>query len=724
MAPMSRSRRLSLSVVVLTLASTVAAPSAGAASLGGVAFTELALPGTAMSNYRRAPSPEHAVRVANRLRPSVKFSDFAAEPVFSHGIPGVVMLDYDNDGDLDFYVTNGPGRANSLYQNQLRQTGSVSFVDLAPWTGTALTDQDSNGACAGDIDNNGYTDLYVLGRNAGNRLLLNRGNGTFGDVTGAAGDAAAGTSSHASCTMGDIDGDSLLDIAVANAFDMKNALAIFAVPYAYNQANQLLRNVDGLRFADVSAASGFAHVEVRDVPPGDTGPFNDITWAIAAVDYDQDGDVDLMTGSDQAAYRIAKHGGHDRGFIRLWKNDGDGYFDEVTFDVGLGEPGQWMGLSFADFNADGNLDVFGSSGGDYMAVPLPQMPRQLGDSSSRWFLQRPNGTFADPRRSSLYLPAVNGADPDLGGLNATPWGWSASAFDYDNDGSTDVLYHGALDGMGNVTADNAGALLRNKGPQVGAGAFYPSFDYDDVFARGTTNHRRRTVIGMATGDLDQNGFVDVVSVAQSLKVGQLVKVNDVVPFDFRSPFDRDAAIIQIFRPTAEDPSTLVPTGSTTVEGDLSVEVSSGGNGNRSATVRAVGSVGLAPGARVNRDGVGAVVKFTPTDGPSALRPVVGGAGFASQDAFEGTFGMGRASAAVVEVLWPGGVRNRLYNVRAGERITIPEIPCSFTTTSMTGAQYRTCVDNAVNALVAAGRIAAGDTSRFVNSARRAYTESH
>ncbi|KOX34857.1 hypothetical protein ADK67_02925 [Saccharothrix sp. NRRL B-16348] len=721
---MSRSRRLSLSVVVLTLASTFAAPAAGAvASPGGVAFTELALPGTAMSNYRRIPSPEHAVRVANRQRPSVKFADFATEPVFSHGIPGIVMLDYDNDGDLDFYVTNGPGRANSLYQNQLRQTGAVSFVDFAPWTGTSLTGHDSNGACAGDIDNNGHTDLYVLGRNEGNRLLLNRGNGTFGDVTAAAGDAAAGALSHASCTMGDINGDSLLDIAIANSFDMKHALAIFAAPYAYNQPNQLLRNVDGLRFTDVSNTSGFGHVEVRDVPPGVTGPFNDITWAVAAVDYDQDGDADLMTAGDQAAYRITKHGGHDRGFIRLWKNDGDGYFDEVTFDVGLGEPGLWMGLSFADFNADGNLDVFGTNGGDYVMVPLPQMPRQLGDPSSRWFLQRPNGTFADPRRSSLHLPAVTGADPDLGGLNATPWGWSTSAFDYDNDGSTDVLYHGALDGLGNVTADNAGALLRNKGPQVGAGAFYPSFEYDDVFTRGTKDHRRRTVIGMATGDLDQNGFVDVVSVAQSVKEGRLVNIDDVVPFDFQSPFDRDAAILQIFRPVAGDPSTLVPTGSTTVEGDLSVEVNSGGNGNKSVTVRAVGSVGLTAGARVNRDGIGAVVKFTPTDGPSALRPVLGGAGFASQDAFEGTFGTGRSSAGVVEVLWPGGVRNRLYNVRAGERITVPEIPCSFTTTTMTGAQYRTCVDNAVNALVAAGRIAAADATRFINSARRAYSES-
>ncbi|WP_170191829.1 CRTAC1 family protein [Saccharothrix syringae] len=721
---MSRSRRLSLCVIASTAASVIVTPAAGAVpSIGGVAFTEIARPGTAMATYRRIPSPEHAIREANRLRPAVKFAEFANEPVFSHGIPGVVVFDYDGDDDLDFYVTNGPGRANSLYQNQLAQTGRLEFVDMAPWTGVSLTSQDSNGACAGDIDNNGHTDLYVLGRNENNRLLLNRGNGTFADVTGAAGDASGGTYSHASCSMGDVNGDSLLDIAVANTWDMKNALPIFAVPYQYNQPNQLLRNVDGLRFTDVSAAAGIAQVDVRDVPPGATAPFNDLSWALSLVDYDQDGDLDLMTASDQAAYRITKHGGHDRGFVRLWRNDGDGYFDEVTFDAGLGEPGMWMGLSYGDFNHDGNLDVFATNGGDYLTVPLPQMPRQLGDASSRWFLQRPDHTFADPRRSSLHLPAQNGADPDLGTLNATPWGWGTSAIDYDNDGSTDLLYHGALDGMGMVTAENPGALLRNRGPQVGAGAFYPSFDYDDVLTRAGTDHRRRTVIGVATGDLDRNGWVDVVSVAQSLKVGRLVPINDVVPFDFDSPFDANAAILRIFQPTAADPTTWAPTGSTTTEGDLSVEVNNGGNGNRSATVRAVGSVGLAPGARVNRDGIGAIVRFTPTDGPTAMRPVLGGSSFASQDAFEATFGLGRVNAGVVEVLWPGGVRNRLYNVRAGERVVFPEIPCGFDTRDMTAAQYRACVDNAVNALVAAGRITAENATRFANSARRAFNES-
>ncbi|GAA2079401.1 CRTAC1 family protein [Actinomadura alba] len=726
-----RSLRVGLTVVLVSAlagaqAYAVAAPvdATGATGRDGVRFHEIALPGSELADYRRGPSPEKAIRDANKQRPGLTFGDYAGEPIHDHGIAGVVTFDYDGDDDLDLYVTNGPGRPNSLYQNRLGKNKKLNFADVAGTAGVTLTGVDSNGACAGDIDNDGDVDLYVLGRNAPNHLLRNRGNGTFQDITSASG-TGAGAFSHTSCTMADFDNNGMIDIAITNSFDMKKALAIFAVPFALNQANQLLRNENGRRFTDVGDSSGFSKIEVRDVPPDVEGPFAGMSWAIAAVDYDQDGDLDIMVADDQAAYPMKKRGGVDRGLLHIYRNNGKGKFKDVTHDVGTNEPGAWMGLAYGDFNFDGNLDVFSTSAGDYLFLPLPEMGAKLGDFSSRWFLQRGNHTFADPRRSSLPDPAKDGADPSLGGLGATPWGWGSSTLDYDNDADTDIFYHGSLDGMFWVTSDNPGALLKNKGPRALRKGFYPSFEYDPAFERSGKNQRKRTVTGVAVGDLNKDGFDDIVSVAQSRKVGPLTPYADEAPFDFDSPFD-NGSYLKTYQRTGGGPSvpsiTLKPTGRHTEDGDLSVAIN-GGNSNNSTSVRALGSVGVTPGGRVNRDGIGAVVKFTPKGGPAAIRPVIAGSSFASQDALEGTFGMGKQRLGTVEVLWPGGVRNKLFGVRAGERITVPEIPCSYDT-SVSLRRYTTCVERALDDLVAADKLNRPQAKRFFVSAIAAYHQAH
>ena len=286
----------------------------------GIHFSEMAVKGSALSQYRRAPSPEHAVRVANKQKSQVTFGDYAGEPVHDRGIAGVVTFDYDSDGDLDLYVTNGPGRPDSLYRNDLGTNGKVSFVDVGHRAGVTLTSVDANGACAGDIDNDGDMDLYVLGKRESNHLLRNRGNGTFQDIS-APSSTGAGAFSHVSCTMADFDGNGKIDIAIANSFDMRQALAIFAVPYALSEKNQLLYNQDGTHFKDVSASSGFTNIDVPERPAGSPpGPIAEISWAIAAVDYDQDGDTDIIVDDDQGAYPMKKNNGLDRGLIRRQAN--------------------------------------------------------------------------------------------------------------------------------------------------------------------------------------------------------------------------------------------------------------------------------------------------------------------------------------------------------------------------------------------------------------------
>ncbi|MEU7146021.1 VCBS repeat-containing protein [Nocardia sp. NPDC046473] len=698
-------------------------PRPAIAATAGVTFTDIT-PGSSLSDYRRAPSPaEFARREGNRQRPMSNDADFVAEPVHDRGLPGVVLFDYDNDGDSDIFVTNGPGRPKSLYRNDL-QGGHSTFVDVGSAAGVGLTAMDANGACAGDIDNDGNMDLYVLGRNQPNHLMKNLGNGTFQDITDSS-NTGLGNLNHTSCTMGDFDNDGLLDIAIANTFPMTDGLAIVGAPYGLTQQNQLLHNIGGSTFVDASASSGFDMIKLQGVAPV---PLGDISWAISAVDLDQDGHLDLVVANDQGAFFMNKYGGIDRGFNRVYRNDGTGHFQDVTYEVGLAEPGAWMGLAFGDFNFDGTIDFFSTNFGDYVMMnpPVPIVTQDLGDWSSRWLLQKPDGTFVDPRRSSVRNPVATAADPSLGGLNATPFGWGVSAFDYDNDGSTDIVYHGSLDALSVVTADNPGTLLHNEGPQAMRNGFFPSFTSDDAFTRSGADHRHRTVLGVAVADLDHNGFDDVVSVGSSVNVGDLTPYHDVEQFNFNSPFD-DAKFLEVYAPFGGGRRNTVlytPTGKHTEDGDLVVEMNNGGNGNRSAAVRTVGSIGLTDGARVNRSGIGAVVKFTPAGGTTAIRPVIAGSSFASQDELEGTFGMGHAATAVVDVLWPGGARNKLYDVKPGERITFPEIPCSYADSTISVDQYRACVSKSVSDLSASGQVTQQQGDRLLSSALRAFDEAH
>ena len=209
---------------------------------GGVTFTDVAENGGAGITYLRAGTPERqAARAAIEAMETLpnetwRMTRALQFPMKADGTPGVALLDFDDDGDLDIYVTNGPGAPNSLFSNQLEETGVLEFVDVAADAGVTATDQDSSGVCFGDIDNDGDLDLYVLGVGEQHRLFENqlvrrrgnsqrghshddrgrgRGRAVFEDITARAG-AGGPNRGSVGCSMADFDGDGLLDIVIAN----------------------------------------------------------------------------------------------------------------------------------------------------------------------------------------------------------------------------------------------------------------------------------------------------------------------------------------------------------------------------------------------------------------------------------------------------------------------------------------------------------------------------
>jgi len=687
-------------LVAVTVVGVVGFAAPADAQEGSVRFGDIA--GKAGLDYQRGPGVLDAKAEASYRQVPYTFSrDLLHETPVMTRFAGVALFDADGDGDQDVFVTNGPevkgdpttGPGHSLYRNLLRETGHARFRDVSAAAGIQAKGQNGAGVVYGDLDNDGDEDLLVLGDNEPNRLFANRGDGTFRDVSRASG-LAGDRGSHTSASLGDVNGDGLLDVVVAQGMDRHNLDTCFNF-YPDGRdigRNRVYLNRGGLRFEDRSAASGIQRTRWfrdGDGPRPDLDGLPTITWATAFVDYDLDGDADALFADDQCNAPLAKYQSLygdgqvvDRGLLHLFRNDGHGRFTDVSGRLGLDKAGAWMGLAFADFDTNGALDIYATNFGDYSMVPL--MPYERGDLASRAFYGQRDGTFADP-----------GADD----VKATTFGWGTGALDYDNDGCTDVIYEGGLDEVVMVERSNPGTLLHNR-----CGADAGRFD-QDVSAYPPTNERiHRNPYGVATGDLDDDGFTDVLSAssyrlpdtALSLKFSTLYgAASDAAASFFPRMVPLDS--IDSADPRHTPPERWQPIPLELEHGTLALERNSG-NRNGWIKVRTVGTKGLVDGGKVNRDGIGAVVTVTPEGGRAAKLPVLGGSSFLSQHELTLGFGLGKARTATVDVLWPGGRRSRVTGVRSGERLIVPELPCDH------GNPGRRCRRRALAALVRAHAI--------------------
>jgi enediyne biosynthesis protein E4 len=394
---------------------------------------------------------------------------------------GVALLDYDNDGRLDIFFTNGawladpmpkgagPDKREAKYWNRLfHQKPDGTFEDVTERAGVRGAGY-SMGVAAADYDNDGWVDLYVTGYGA-NTLYRNNHDGSFADVTKKTGTAGSGWSTSAAWV--DYDRDGRLDLFVARYLewdfergavvcgDVRPDYRTYCHPDNFKGTTNLLfhQKPDGA-FEDASVAAKIADP-------------NGKALGVAITDIDNDGWPDIVVANDSVRQS-------------LYHNLGDGTFADIALPAGIGydEDGKTfagMGVDAADYDEDGFADIFitALSGQSYAIY------HNLGD---RTFTYDTNLTGVG-QATQLYS------------------GWGTRFVDVDNDGWRDLFV-----AQGHVadTIEKTSAYLKYRQPllllrNTGKGFITVSPSAGQMFNIGLAAR------GAAVGDLNNDGQPDIV----------------------------------------------------------------------------------------------------------------------------------------------------------------------------------------------------------------------
>lgn len=356
------------------------------------------------------------------------FVDRAASAGLADQVGGLNMVqtDYNNDGCLDILTLRGgwefPQRA-SLLRNNCNGT----FTDVTVAAGLAVRPTSTQTAVWADIDNDGWLDLFVGNEDSPAQLFRNNHDGTFTDIAHAAGvDRTAFTKG---VTAADFDNDGYPDFYVSNL----------------GGGNFLYRNNRNGTFTEMAAAAGVK---------GADGSRGFATWFF---DYDNDGWADLFVTSyfisvDETA-RTYLALPHNATTMTLYRNQGDGTFRDVTKAVGLDKVYMPMGANFGDIDNDGFLDIYLGTGSPSYGSLVPNVLLRNHDAQS----------FVDVTASS--------------GTGELHKGHGVAFADLDNDGDEDLFEE-----VGGATPGDAHALRLFENPGHGR-------DWLSVKLVGATSNR-------------------------------------------------------------------------------------------------------------------------------------------------------------------------------------------------------------------------------------------
>jgi hypothetical protein len=382
---------------------------------------------------------------------------------------GVALFDFDNDGKLDIFFTNGAKLPEmkkvdpSYYNCLLKQKGDGTFEDVTAKAGLTGANLDFNfGVAVGDYDNDGYEDLFIC--SAGKNVLYhNNGDGTFTDVT-----AASGIGGKPPKTLSvvaawfDYDNDGLLDLIVDNytfwtpETDLRCTMGdkeYYCDPRRYPSVPpRLYHNLGHGKFEDVTEKSGLGGSPSKGM-------------GISIADFNNDGLPDIFIANDTEPNSL---------FINL----GNGKFEEKGLELGVAyndsaHSGSSMGSDAKDYDNDGNVDIFYNN-----------LMGQI------WQLLRNRGNlFQFPYPSKIQV------------LSLPFSGWSNGFIDYNNDGWKDIYSsNGDVDQVSEKSPQHD-TMFENQGGKT----------FVDVSEEmGKDFLRKGYQRGSAFGDLNNDGAMDIV----------------------------------------------------------------------------------------------------------------------------------------------------------------------------------------------------------------------
>ncbi len=393
---------------------------------------------------------------ANSPDQGVSFTDISSVINFQvqtgPGLVGLAWLDYDNDNDLDLFITNAAGFTNGLFRND----GDNQFTDVTNEAGFTSTSGNS-AVTVGDIDNDGYPDIFLSGagfivgpQQSTTKLYHNNSDNTFTDITASAN--VPGAETALSAAFGDINNDGYLDLFVTSPGHLGAV-----IPPAEQHTDRLYLNNRDLTFTDITASAGVL---------GGLG-----SCATSFSDYDRDGLIDLYVGICNDVNILATP-------FHLYRNNGDNTFTDVAEQAGLDKLGFWMSIALGDIDNDGHIDLFASNFGPFTSFG-PQDHALLHNNG--------DGTYTDSTQ------------PDIAN---SEFSWGASFADFDNDGFIDLFFTGSL-----PTFNMIGPGLGNPG-RLFFNDKYGAFK-QDTNALGFDLSNDYTS-GVAQADFDNNGFPDFI----------------------------------------------------------------------------------------------------------------------------------------------------------------------------------------------------------------------
>jgi tetratricopeptide (TPR) repeat protein len=490
-----------------------------------------------------------------------------------------------------------------------RSHPTVMFEDVAAKIGLDKT-AGSRGTAVFDLDGDGYLDIVVASAHGGCSVYRNNGNGTFSDISVGSGlDECVNTFT---ITVGDYNNDGLDDLYITRLG-------------FYPGDSVLYRNNGDGTFTDVTRETG-------------TGCWG-ASFAAHWVDYNCDGNLDLFVCTNIG-------GVFDRtGPNRLFRNNGDGTFTDVSLEAGIDTNAPTIGACWGDYNNDGYPDVFVSSG--------------LG--RSKLFRNNGDGTFTDVSREA--------------GFDNIDIGTVAFWCDYDNDGKLDLVQC-----TWSPEDDVLDTLFQGKGPAHGKPMRIYQNNGDGTF---TLKNRELGISGcfgtMSAnfGDFDNDGYVDFLLGNGDPHMNRteppIILQYDQVTGQYRNatftsglPFTGKGHGANLADLAGDGRVCLIMASGGAYPGDLMTmsvfrPVSLPGN---YLNVRLVGTTS-------NRNALGARVRLD-AGGRSQYRHVSGGAGFGCLP-YEQHFGLGRIETVdSLEIVWPSGVKQRIHNLPSNTTIRITE----------------------------------------------------